>query len=152
MLWALVALTCDGATEPVIAKVRDAIEARPTWTEAERADHLAVLWFVAEAEGVPGRLMQAVVSKERLMESELYREIFGDGDVKGKAESIVAVLAARGIPVSDTVRARILGCTDVTTLDVWIRRAAVASTAAAVVRARAPARSAAGAARDAQKA
>lgn len=85
------------------------------------------------------------------MESELYREIFGDGKAQGKAEDILAVLAARGIPVSDTIRARILGCADTATLDVWVRRAAVASTAAAVVRAKALARPAAGPARHAQK-
>jgi hypothetical protein len=143
-LWALCALTRDGAAEPVVAKAWDAIDARTAWTPGERADHLAVLWFVAEAEGVPGRLMQAAVAKERLMESELYKEIFGDGRVRGnaegKAESILAVLAARDIPVSDGVRARVLGCSDVATLDAWIRRAAVASTALAVVRAKPPAR------------
>jgi hypothetical protein len=154
-LWALVALTRDGAQEPAIEQVAHAIEARDAWTSGERADHLAVLQFVAEAEGVPVRLMRAVIAKERLMESELYKEIFGDGEAageaRGKAESIVAVLAARGVPVSDAVRARILGCSDVATLDVWIRRAAVVSTAAAVVRAKAPARVAAGAAGQAQK-
>jgi hypothetical protein len=150
-LWALVALTRDGATEPVIEDVRDAIDARTTWTSAERADHLAVLWFVAEAEGVPGRFMRAAAFRERIMESELYREIFNDGEAKGKAKSILAVLAARGIPVSDTIRARILDCNDGATLDAWVRRAAVASTAAAVVRAKAPARPAAGSARHAHK-
>ena len=151
-LWALVALTRDGASGSACERARDAIGARTGWTQAERADHLAVLWFVAEAEGVPGRLMRAVVAKERLMESELYKEIFGDGlaageakgeakgKAMGKAEGILAVLAARGIPVSDTVRGRILSCSDVPTLDAWIRRAAVASTGAAVVRAKAPAR------------
>lgn len=74
------------------------------------------------------------------MGSELYREILGkgraQGRVEGKAESILAFLTARDIPVSDAVRTRILGCTDVATLDAWIRRAAVAATAAAVVRAK----------------
>jgi len=146
-LWALVALTRDGAAGPVIERARDAIEQRSQWTAAERVDHLAVLWFVAEAEGVPGRLMRAAISKERLMESELYREIFGEGEAKGeakgkaegKAQSVLAVLDARGIPVSATIRARILGCQDPATLDVWVRRAAVTSTAAAVVRAKATA-------------
>jgi hypothetical protein len=148
-LWSLIALTRDGATEPVIARVRDAINARATWTLAERADHLAVLWFVGEAEGVPSKLMQAVFSEERLMESELYKRIFGEGEVRGKAEDVLAVLAARGIAVSATLRERILRCTEVATLNVWIRRAAVASTAAAVVRAKAPA--GAGAARPSHK-
>ena len=148
-LWSLIALTRDGATEPVIARVRDAIHARATWTLAERADHLAVLWFVAEAEGVPGKLMRAVVTKERLMESELYREIVAEGKAAGKAEAVLAVLAARGIAVSAPLRERILRCAEIAMLNVWIRRAAVASTAAAVVRAKAPA--ATGAARPAPK-
>ena len=156
-LWSLVALTRDGAAESAIVEARDAIEARAAWTPGERADHLAVLRFVAGAEGVPGRLLRAAVSKERLMEeSELYLSIYADGEAKGraegKAESILTVLAARGIAVSDTLRARILSCADAVTLDVWTRRAAVASTAAAVVRARVPARADAGrAARHAPK-
>jgi hypothetical protein len=89
--------------------------------------------------------MRAVVTKEQLMESELYREIFSDGraegwaagEARGEAKSILSVLAARGIPVSDAVRERILACRDIPTLDVWVRRAAVAATAAAVVRAKA---------------
>ncbi len=92
------------------------------------------------------------------MASDLYNEIFSDGKAEGEArgeargraegeargraegeaKSILAVLAARGIPVSDAVRERVLGCTDIATLDVWVRRAAVATTAAAVVRAKPP--------------
>jgi hypothetical protein len=139
-LWPLVALTRDGAAEPALHQTRDAIDARADWSRAERDDHLAVLSFVAEAEGVPGRLIREYLSKERLMESELYKEIFGDGEARGKAEAILAVLAVRGIVVSDAIRARILGCTDIPTLDLWIRRTAVAPTAAAVVRAKTPPR------------
>jgi predicted transposase YdaD len=92
-------------------------------------------------------LIEEYLSQEKLMESEFYRNVFGRGKVEGKAEgqaegeakSILAVLAARGIPVSDAVRARVLACTDIATLDLWVRRAAVATTAASVVRAKAPA-------------
>ncbi len=52
-LWSLVALTRDGAGEAALVKTRDAIEARTAWSARERADHLAVPWFVAEAEGAP---------------------------------------------------------------------------------------------------
>lgn len=47
---------------------------------------------------------------------------------------MLAVLAARAITVSDDVRAQILACSDVTTLDRWLRRAATLESAAAVVR------------------
>ena len=62
------------------------------------------------------------------------------GKAEGKAESILAVLSARGIPVSATLRERILSCSDLATLDAWIQRAAVAATAAGVVRAKVPLR------------
>jgi hypothetical protein len=93
---------------------------------------------------MPARLIQEYLSEERMMESELYKSIFGKGkaagQVEGRAKDILAVLAARGISVSDTVRDRILACTDIPTLDAWVRRAAVASTAAVVVRATTPPR------------
>lgn len=140
-LWPLVALTRDGAGAAAIETTRAAIDGNAAWTHSQRADHLAVLRFVAEAEGCPGKLMDTIISEARLMtESALYLRILSRGETNGKteakAESVLAVLDARGISVSDTVRARVLGCTDLATLDLWIRRAAVASTAAAVVRAR----------------
>jgi hypothetical protein len=51
------------------------------------------------------------------------------GIAKGKAAAVLAVLSARGLPVSSEARARIEACTDVAVLDRWISRAAtVAST------------------------
>lgn len=46
-----------------------------------------------------------------------------EGRAEGEARSVVAVLDARGVAVSDQVRQRILGCTDLDVLDVWLRRA-----------------------------
>ncbi len=58
-----------------------------------------------------------------------------EGVAKGRAEALLTVLAAREIPVSDALRERILSCTDLATLERWLQRATVASSAAAVVRA-----------------
>jgi hypothetical protein len=136
-----VALTRDGADRRGIERTRDA---RTAWTRAERDDHLAVLWFVAGAEGLPSRLLQECLAMDRLVENDFYREMCwlaeARGEVRGKTKGILAVFKARGIAVSDAVRERILGCTDLPTLDVWIQRAAIASTAAAVVRAKPPPR------------
>jgi hypothetical protein len=52
-----------------------------------------------------------------------------EGAVKAKVAAILAVLAARGLPVSDDVRARIEACKDAATLDRWIVRAATAASA-----------------------
>ena len=92
------------------------------------------------------------------MESELYKDIFGAGraegvatgeargeargEVRGEARGVLKVLDARGIAVSEALRERILSCTDPAMIDVWTRRAAVASTAASVVRGKTPPRGA----------
>src|SRR5262249_19170339 len=82
----LVALTRDGQDEAVIARTREAIEARSGWSSSERVDHLAVLWFVAEAEHLPVKVMQAYFTEEQLMESELYRSIIARGEAKAEVK------------------------------------------------------------------
>lgn len=48
-------------------------------------------------------------------------------EAKGKADAVLAFLAARGIDVPDDTREHITGCADPDQLDVWVRRAAVAT-------------------------
>ncbi len=74
---------------------------------------------------------------EEMMESGKYqyrskfaRKYVAQGQAEGKAQGILAVLDTRSIDVSPEVRARILECTDVAVLDVWLRRAVTVRTAA----------------------
>jgi len=46
-----------------------------------------------------------------------------EGVAEGRAEALLAVLQARGLRVSDEVRARVFACTDVAQLDAWVRKA-----------------------------
>jgi hypothetical protein len=85
-LYPLVPLTQDGTEEPALRQAAAAIEARTDLREAQRADHLAVLRFLAEAEEVSVAVLQSFLTREKLMESSLYREIFQEGEAKGKAE------------------------------------------------------------------
>ncbi len=55
------------------------------------------------------------------------------GAARGKAEAVLAFLAARGLAVDEAIRAQIQACTDVALLDRWIARAAVSASAAEVV-------------------
>ncbi|MFT3773048.1 MAG: hypothetical protein QM820_47305 [Minicystis sp.] len=108
------------------------IDRLPERLAADQLD--AILGMVDEALRAQ---LESRIMEHREYRSELFRGIYEQGQAEGKAESILAVLSARGIPVSDTVRERIRGCHDIDTLDAWLQRAAVASTAAAVVRAKA---------------
>jgi cobalamin synthase len=66
-------------------------------------------------------------------QSDFARRYFGQGKAEGKAEAVLAVLAARRIAVPDEVRARISACADVALLDRWLARAITAIAAADVV-------------------
>jgi hypothetical protein len=55
------------------------------------------------------------------------------GVAAGQARAILALLAARGISVSDRTRARIEACQDTPTLDRWIARAATATSAEEII-------------------
>jgi hypothetical protein len=50
------------------------------------------------------------------------------GEAKGEGRALIAVLEARGVRISDEARARIVACTDAAQLEVWLRKAATAST------------------------
>src|SRR5580704_3496772 len=56
-----------------------------------------------------------------------------EGETGGKVGAILAILGARGIPVSTEARARIEACKDMATLNQWIVRAATASSAEDVI-------------------
>jgi hypothetical protein len=66
-------------------------------------------------------------------QSDFAREHYGrgvaDGEAKGEATALLAVLEARGVEVPDDARERIAGCTDREQLETWIRRAATATSA-----------------------
>ena len=60
-------------------------------------------------------------------QSDFARSYFGQGEVKGRAEALVAVLEARGMMLDVPARERIMCCTDSEQLQRWIVRAATAS-------------------------
>ena len=55
---------------------------------------------------------------------ESQRQSFNRGRAESKADAVLSFLEARSMPVSDSQRSRIESCTDLETLDRWIRRAA----------------------------
>jgi hypothetical protein len=56
-----------------------------------------------------------------------------EGKAEGRAEAILQVLTARGVPVSASLRQRILACTDLKTLELWLNRALIAKSASDVI-------------------
>lgn len=130
-LWPLVALCRGGACEAAVHEARDAIRARPDLTAVQRADHLAVLWFVAEAEDLPVHVMRVYISEQELMASTLYKSIFEKGKTEGKAEgkseayadTLVRLLTRWIGAFDDALQERIRHVTDPGTLQRWLDEA-----------------------------
>lgn len=49
------------------------------------------------------------------------------GEARGEAQALLMFLEARGVPVPEDVRARVVECTDREQLNTWVRRAATAT-------------------------
>jgi hypothetical protein len=87
--------------------------------------------------GVLDRAAREMLEIEMDLSDEFISELFGGkiaraeakAEARGEARAVLEVLSARGLPTSDAVRTRILGCTDLTTLTRWVRRAVTAATA-----------------------
>ncbi len=80
---------------------------------------------VARALAAKGNPVIREIRAEGTAEGKI--EGLAEGEVKGKAEAILAVLAGRGLQPSVAVRDRILGTTDLSTLERWLLKALTAS-------------------------
>ena len=86
------------------------------------------------ARQVTGRVLHSVVDAQRaeeLMRSwgeKLIDRGMRRGQAQERAESVLRILAARGVHVGDEARQRILSCRDLATLDRWFDRALKSST------------------------
>ncbi len=107
-LYPLVPLTRDGANIESVRQAMAAIEGRPDLSPAQRADHLTVLRFLAEAEHVPAKVLEFYLTKEKMMESSLYQSIYSDGEAAGRADGLIRLLVVRLGQVPLEVRQAIL--------------------------------------------
>jgi hypothetical protein len=120
----------------------------PALAEALRSlgPQKAILYYDIVLAGLPGparvrweAFMTTTVEEYR---SELLRELAAQheqlgearGEARGEGRAVLTVLDMRGVPVPTAVREQILGCTDLTQLDTWLRRAVTAPTASDVTR------------------
>lgn len=102
--------------------------------EDRRADYFDVV--VGALGAAARRVLEGLMSQAgREYVSDFAREYFAkgraEGEAKGRAEgeaeALLAILAARGLAIDPSRAAEIRACRDVTQLESWIRRAAVAT-------------------------
>lgn len=90
--------------------------------------------FVLERDPTAGtpeerELMSNLLAEFERYEADIFHRGVQQGEARGKAASILSILAARGLPISDEVRSHILSCDNLATLDSWLARALTTPTA-----------------------
>ncbi|MBI4954508.1 MAG: hypothetical protein HY908_20960 [Myxococcales bacterium] len=96
-------------------------------TEGLEADRRALCWdllYMAVHAAAKRALEAFVTSSGYEFQSEIARSSFAKGQARRSAEDILEVLDARDLTPTDAERERILACTDLEQLRLWVRRAA----------------------------
>ncbi|WP_103546613.1 hypothetical protein [Streptomyces sp. SM1] len=65
-------------------------------------------------------------------QSQTAQQLRAEGEVKGQTKAVLVLLGHRGVEVGEEDRERIVGCGDTGVLDVWLKRALTARSAAEV--------------------
>ena len=75
------------------------------------------------------------MTKDRQDYENFKQEVYRRGEIKSKADDVLAILAAKGISVSTSLQEKIRSCTDLPTLQRWLLGAVTATTAEDVLKA-----------------
>jgi hypothetical protein len=89
--------------------------------------------YVLEAHVAPGYQAATDLLTRHDEESDFATDACVLKEGRGRAESILDLLEARGVAITEAQRAEVLRCADPARLSRWLRRAALASTAAQVL-------------------
>jgi len=105
---------------------------RPLGPDARIEDPCLVTPFKVAALLDAAKADSAVVEALAAKGSPAIRDRDAAAEARGRAKSILEILEARGIPVSEAQRQEILSCQDLDRLSRWLRRAVLASSAGEV--------------------
>ena len=114
---------CDAILEAISSALQELRETDPDTAEYF-FDFLEVTLGKTPAGEKWNRLMSFVsyFPGRGTLREKAYLEGRTEGRAEGEAKGILSVLEVRGIPVTDSVRERITGCTDLDRMDAWLER------------------------------
>lgn len=72
---------------------------------------------------------QLMATQSFLYQGKYAQSLIAEGEARGEAKSLLLVLEARGVELSESEREKVLGCTDQQILAAWLKRASSAEKA-----------------------
>lgn len=115
-------------SHPERDKILNALLAGLQTIDEDHADLYADVVLAALPTAARAHLEELMRTGTYEYQSDFARRYFGQGEAKGEAKALLAVLAARDIAVTTAARERIMSCTDAGQLEVWVRRAVTITT------------------------
>jgi hypothetical protein len=130
---AVLSAMAHGRSEEVGLQVALAALTASAGLDPERSALYADLVLSALSEAVRRTLEKEMTIRNYEYQSDFARKYFAQGVQQGaaeaKAKAVLEVFDARGLPVPEEVRQRVLATTDLPTLDHWLRRAVLVASA-----------------------
>ena len=125
----LSALAHGASADPI--PVFDALLTALDVIDREHASLYTDLIFAVLPAAARDCLEEFMTTTSHRYQSDFARRYFHQGEIegeaRGEAKALFAILEVRGIQVPDHVRDEIASCTDLDRLDGWVRRAATAN-------------------------
>jgi hypothetical protein len=115
-------------SNPEYAKILDTLHVALGATDQDRAVQYSEIVLEVLPKAARRYWEELMSTGTFQFQSEYARRLRAEGEAKGEARLVLAVLAARGFDVPEQVRARVTGCTDPDQLEAWGRQAAVIQT------------------------
>jgi hypothetical protein len=113
----------DDRGHPVAQRVAQAaLHAALRLDEERSGDYISIV-LRAVAPSVRAQLEEAMRLEQLGTPTDLELRLAARGEVRAKAQAVLAVLTARNLAVPDAVRERVLACQDTEQLDTWLIRA-----------------------------
>ncbi len=109
----------EGGFDTVLAAIHAALR-----IDGDRSRYYTHFILTALSDAMRARLEEEMRLGRFGEPTELEKRIEARGRAEGLADALIDVLESRGLAVSPEPRARILACTDETTLRAWLGRAA----------------------------
>jgi hypothetical protein len=122
------------ARSPKVNAILEALDVALNTVDTDTAQYIAEQTEIGLGAGLARQTWRRLMTMQNYRFKSEFAEMLRDegraeGRAEGEAVSVLKILKRRGIPVTDSIRERILGCTDTTLVDTWLDRSFEVTTA-----------------------
>ncbi|MGI5287665.1 hypothetical protein ACQEVF_30600 [Nonomuraea polychroma] len=118
------------ARSPKVNAILEALDVALNTVDTDTAQYIAEQTEIGLGAGLARQTWRRLMTMQNYRFKSEFAEILrSEGEARGEAKSVLRILKRRGIPVTESVQERILGCTDLALLETWLDRSFEVTTA-----------------------